>query len=237
MKYIHKDIYTILLILIVFSLKIYSEKTTIQILMKQSEVPKNIDTKNFEENYNAVINSFLLEEYKNNTTINDIEVSFTFYKDNSEGTNNNGGSTYLNFIKDNIQAWTESKYDMAILDDRYLFNEESLIESIDIKEYFYTGMPTVNHFLNLSLYIDNKDIEHHSSDSLYHSHFKDDLYALPYEKDFDLLYFNSENGKSINITSPRRTPKITMIDFIMMINLKTYSIHLEILSFPILLKI
>ncbi|KAG4086778.1 hypothetical protein H8356DRAFT_961963, partial [Neocallimastix lanati (nom. inval.)] len=221
MKYLFNDIYTIVFwtIIVLFS-KIYSEKITINILMKQPDMPESINAEKWEENYNTLINNFLSEEYKNNNTGGDsIEVLFSFYK--YRPVNEVKSSEYLNFIQDGIEAWMNSKYDMAIIDDRILFSDDALIESLYVIDNLYTRIPTKDYILNLSDYIEQKDIEHHVSNIRKHTYFKEDLYALPYERDFDLLYFNMENEISKTIIESMKF--ITWDDLLVLMKEKSWN--------------
>lgn len=75
-----KKLYIIYLIIITNIIsKIYSEKTIIQILLKQPDMPFMKNAEVWEENYQNLINQFLSERYQNKLMKHEVEVNFNFY--------------------------------------------------------------------------------------------------------------------------------------------------------------
>eukprot|EP00833_Pecoramyces_ruminatium_P003585 jgi/Orpsp1_1/1177617/evm.model.c7180000062159.1 len=174
--------------------------------MRQPNLPNTLDIEKWKDDYKSIINNSLENE-------NEVEILFTFY--NSESSDKNL-SEYINFFKDNINDWINSKYDMAILDDRMLFSDEALIESDIVKQFMNSRKATFNGLLNLSSYVEKNEIDHHDSEFLNHSYFNEELYALPYERDFDLIYFDNSNEQFKNITNLMDT--LTWDDLLLLIN-------------------
>lgn len=61
--YLYDKVYIIILLLIIFTFKIYSEKTTIHFILKQSDMPIVVDEASWERNYQDSINEFLKKKY------------------------------------------------------------------------------------------------------------------------------------------------------------------------------
>ncbi|OUM65769.1 hypothetical protein PIROE2DRAFT_7185 [Piromyces sp. E2] len=119
---------------------------------------------------------------------NEVEVVFNFYP--YFPVNELYSSEYLYLFTNCIEYWTNSTFDLAVVDDRMLFAEYGLMETYAIGTYLQTKHPTEEYLLDMTDYVNNNDLKHHDSEILKHTYHEKHIYALPWEKDFDLLYFN-----------------------------------------------
>eukprot|EP00833_Pecoramyces_ruminatium_P008097 jgi/Orpsp1_1/1182129/evm.model.c7180000080020.1 len=159
---------------------------TIKILVKQPDMPSTVQAKQWEMNYENLINNFLKEKNVNDSLLKDIQVSFNFFE--YYPVNENNTSEYLNYFKSTIDDWINSKYDMMILDDRILFSDKALIETDSVEYYFKSRTPTKDHLLDLTDYIDMNSLQFNDQKILQDAQLDGKLYGLPYEMDYDLLY-------------------------------------------------
>ncbi|ORX51508.1 hypothetical protein BCR36DRAFT_351373 [Piromyces finnis] len=67
-------------------------------------------------------------------------------------------------------------------------------------EYYFVRQYSKTLFLDLTDYIDEESLNCHDPKILNRGKLNGKLYALPYESDFDNLYYDNENQKSKNIT-------------------------------------
>ncbi|ORX51509.1 hypothetical protein BCR36DRAFT_411966 [Piromyces finnis] len=187
----------ILIIFQCFVVGVYSEKTIIRVGMKIPDNPMIEDFNKWAINYESLINEYLSINAKNKSIFNDVTISFDFY--------NGLISSNLDYAYEEITNGTvvtnlkERVYDLMVIDDQILFNEESLME------YYYYNCNferkySKKLFLDLTDYIDEESLNYHDLKILNRGRLDGRLYALPYESDFDNLYYDNENQKSKNIT-------------------------------------
>eukprot|EP00833_Pecoramyces_ruminatium_P006366 jgi/Orpsp1_1/1180398/evm.model.c7180000073244.1 len=183
---------------IYFSIKVEA-KDVIKILMKK---PNSFEAQNL-ETYNYLINEYFTN--KNSTDNVNIEIEFSYCDEtnvikkvmnilNKEYYND---SEYVNYLTCIIKHLKNPIYDMMILDERYLFSDISLIENFIIEDNFNFRKLHQN-FVDFSLYINNNDLSHHDKMILKDGNFMEKIYGLPYEFDFDLLYYKGESNKFNN---------------------------------------
>ncbi|OUM56916.1 hypothetical protein PIROE2DRAFT_65300, partial [Piromyces sp. E2] len=92
----------------------------------------------------------------------------------------------------------DGSFDLMIIDERSLFVDISFMETYYM-ELGFGRNPSKQHILNLSKYIDPELLKFHDPKILKDGYINDDLYALPYETDFDLLYYRPKDTISQNL--------------------------------------
>ncbi|ORX50034.1 hypothetical protein BCR36DRAFT_370538 [Piromyces finnis] len=81
---------------------------------------------------------------------------------------------------------------MVVLDDKILFSE---LEFMETEYYYYLGYrhPSLELLLDLTDYVKMNSINFNDPSILEDAIYKDRLYGLPYELDFDVMYYDSNN--------------------------------------------
>eukprot|EP00833_Pecoramyces_ruminatium_P006139 jgi/Orpsp1_1/1180171/evm.model.c7180000072382.1 len=159
----------------------------IQILVRQPDMPFIMQAEQWEIEYENLINNFLKVKNTNDPRMKDIQISFNFYE--YYPINEDHTSEYLNYFKFTIDDWINSNYDMMILDDRILFNDKALIETDSVEYYLKSRTPTKDHLLDLTSYIDKSSLSFNDQKMLKDAYLDGKLYGLPYEMDYDLIYY------------------------------------------------
>lgn len=203
----YKFIYiTFILIIVYFTTKIKAndDKKIIKILIKEPDMPETIKIEEWENNYTSLINNYFVEKNKNNSDLSNVEIVFEFfeYEYHYNGTYDKyRESSYYQYEKkliDNIND-DESEYDMIVLDDRLLLNDNTMLTSDRFLVYYDIDRPTYELFLDMSEYIKEDKLTFHDSKILKDGSRDGKIYGLPYEVDFDLLYYNTQNQKASNL--------------------------------------
>lgn len=183
----------IIFISAIFPIIVSGEKTIINILMKQPNMPDTLYNKDWEFNYENMINKYLKENNANDVELQNVEIRFIFneyYIDDFE---------YYYYTKSIMENWKKGDFDLMIFDDRFLLCEIAFMESdwplYELDERF----PTLNLLENLFDYIEEEDLSYHDSKILKDAMYEDKLYGLPYEIDFNVLYYKNENEKAKEI--------------------------------------
>ncbi|ORY30270.1 hypothetical protein LY90DRAFT_512688 [Neocallimastix californiae] len=189
--------YIVLIISFLFISFSQSEKTVINILAKQPDMPETANAEEWEINYENLINSFLAEQSVGNPALKDVEISFSFYE--YLPMKENGGSMYFGYLYEISPDLDDGIYDMMILDDRILFSEMSFMESDLVETYFYHRLPSIEIFHPLSEYVKKEELSFNNERTLRDGIYEGTIYGLPYEFDFDVLYYDDQNVDSINM--------------------------------------
>eukprot|EP00833_Pecoramyces_ruminatium_P003143 jgi/Orpsp1_1/1177175/evm.model.c7180000060462.1 len=102
-------------------------------------------------------------------------------------------------LRELTPLWKNSTYDMAIFDDRLLLSDIELMRTYACGTYLHSFLPTDDYIFDMTDYVKNDELKHHDNEILSHTYDEKHIYALPYEKDFDLIYYNEldENFKNI----------------------------------------
>eukprot|EP00833_Pecoramyces_ruminatium_P014672 jgi/Orpsp1_1/1188704/evm.model.d7180000066596.1 len=210
----------ILYILIFFSIYIEINGKTIKILL---EKPSIIEAQYSKEDF-SLINEKFSSLNINDTLLHDINIEFSYY---NKGFNNNTNNYSENYIKYVVEQFKDPKatYDIMILDDRFLFSDVSKIESgLILSEFNFRKLH--QYFVNILDYINIEDYHEYWNDFdpkiLKDGFLNEKLYGLPYELDFDVIYYNEKEEISEIINS---LENITWDDLLLLINSPTnYSI-------------
>jgi len=217
MKSLIKILYTILFTIIII-LTTNSLAETIQNHNQNNNIinilidrPDNEDSQ-YLEKYNRAINDFFSKKNSTHPEEKNFELKFSYcdIEKNFERPSfvvtrffweklRISDESYLKYINCIIKELRNSNYDMMILDERFFFSEISFIENVIIKGAF-TFHDLYKFFLNLNtqaVHTNNKDFSHHDKKFLNGGELSNkQFYGIPYELDFDLLYFNDQNKDS-----------------------------------------
>ncbi|ORX50031.1 hypothetical protein BCR36DRAFT_583635 [Piromyces finnis] len=201
MRILYSFIYlTLFSIIISFS---YAEKTVITILTKQPDMPETAVAEEWEIKYEELINSYLAEQSAVNPALANVEIAFSFYEylPVKEG----GGSVYFKYLYEVEPDLSEGNYDMMILDDRILFSEMAFMESDIVEFYLEHRRPSIEIFHPLSEYIKKEELSFNEARALNDGIYEGTIYGLPFELDFDVLYYNDQNKDSVGIVDKMKT--------------------------------
>jgi len=196
-------IYIIILILSLFTINVFGEKesspTIIKILTKLPDVIQVIDLEDWKNNYQWKMNEYFKKINESDADLKDVTLEFAYYDYGVVGNSSLG--LQFNYLNDVISSISNGEYDMVIMDERSLFSELSFMESDWIEYYLLTRRPSIDNFVNFS----EKKIEtqfpldFNDPKILKDARYQGDLYGLPYELDFDLLFYERENLKAKNL--------------------------------------
>jgi len=200
-----KIFYSIVLIILFNQHYIYAheeiEEIEVKILVNLPDRPLSIDLEEWKSSYENLINSYLAEINKKNIILYDTKISFYFTELNPI---NSTSYTYYNYdyyynIFDTITYLHEGMFDMVILDDRSMLSEISPFEDQYFEVYYYYRKPTIGLYMNIYDYVDKNNLDFHDPRFLEDASYEGGLYGLPFEMDFNLLYYNNDNEKSNKI--------------------------------------
>jgi hypothetical protein len=168
-------------IFILLSNKVYAENVTINILMGKPDALNEAKWNNYitylDQN-DILVNS--------KTGANNVKIHFSY--DTKEPIPNNSKEKYVEVMKNMLKSIGSDSYDMFIFDEKFLYSDAPNIQSEFIRSTIESNLPQGN-FVDLTSDISKEDLSHHSEDLLNKSYLNGHLYALPFELDFDLLYY------------------------------------------------
>jgi len=191
--------------LVLYFERVNSKINNIKVLLKE---PDKVEENYFDINKLSTITN---EFFKNNTSVRDVNIEYSYCRHRIINSKLKSNSRYINYLNDTsyvnysnciIKELQSNTYDMMILDDRFLFSDQSLIENFNIEKLF-NARKIHQYYEDLIDYIKQEDLIHHDSDILYDGYFDNRLYGIPYEFDYDLLYYkmDGKKKKSINETT------------------------------------
>ncbi|KAG4098806.1 hypothetical protein H8356DRAFT_1291140 [Neocallimastix lanati (nom. inval.)] len=186
----------IYIFLILVNFTKYIKNEVINILMQKPDM----DWLQFTNEDFSLINNYFKTLSANDKELQNIEIKFTYFNfaPNEKLRYRQQSLLYLITINEMLKT-SNSTYDMMIMDDRLLFSDTSFTESYVLEKDW--NLRKVHHnYLKISDYINLNDtsLAHHNPNILNEGILRNDLYGLPYELDFDVLYyFNS----TINLNS------------------------------------
>jgi len=188
----------IIYILILYLNKI-SAKDIINILISQPDIGEN----QFLENYNILINQYL-----SNNGLLDFQINFSYCNPDS-----NDGISLKNLYKSKnspfvvdedyarqfnctLRELKSSNFDLMVVDDRFFYSDNSYVDNTILQSQFSYKKIT-DYFYGIK--VSHEDSNHHDKYIFEDGQLMVDnekiLYGLPYELDFDVLYYH------INATS------------------------------------
>jgi len=193
-------------------------ETILKILMKQPDEIYNPEE--WSKIHEEKINEYLAENNKNNSELKNIRISITYlehspynstnYQSSIIPTKSNSTITYSEDDEDDslyfldfsdmvnkLESEEKQKYDFVVLDNYMLFSEIALIES-ELMSRFKNRKPTISYLLNLSENIEKleKEITFNDPRFLEDAKYNGQYYGLPYELDFNVLFYNNTSDNS-----------------------------------------
>jgi len=192
---LNTSLFIILIIEHFLLIKIYAVKEVFNILIKEPELI-NGDIETWKERYQTLIGDYFKELSKDNPRLKNVELEFEFYE--YDYTNDYGEDyedyEYYKYTDYQGNGLWDSVYDMFIMDDRFLFNDVAIMET----DLCWFRLTYNCHIINYSNYIEEKDIDYHNPRVLEDGSVDNKLFGLPYEIDFDILYYHDQDkSKSI----------------------------------------
>ncbi|ORX40396.1 hypothetical protein BCR36DRAFT_400882 [Piromyces finnis] len=182
-------------------MKCYANEINLQLLIEEPNTGEFFNC----TNYSTLQNNFFLKFYNSYSELNRIHLNFTCFSRN----NSFSKETYSEFI---IKEIKKSNYDILIVDEKFLFNDVSFIES-GFANHQYDIRNIRDNYMNLANIYNTTRFSYHTANALENGFLTDkDLFGLPYEQDFNLIYYNKINlvDKSIN--------SLTWDDVLLMVN-------------------
>eukprot|EP00833_Pecoramyces_ruminatium_P013794 jgi/Orpsp1_1/1187826/evm.model.d7180000060420.1 len=177
---------------------------TVNIFIKTPDFIENNNIKEWKDDYQILINEQFKEinKKKGNTLLQDVEIEFKFSDDYIEAIEIDRDD-YLTFpyyeyvnrtLNDGI--W-ERQADIIIMDERLLFNDKALMETdlLFFRLIFDEDLVNFSEVFKInkiSDYINNEKINYHHPTVIKDGSYDNNLLGLPYEIDFDLLYYNEQ---------------------------------------------
>ena len=214
MKYLF-NIFLNIFSLVLFSNIIYAQDNAINILINKPVIEDN----GYLEKYN-----YLMKEYfAKDDFLSKYNINFSFCQptpeDGQEIIKNYEKGIFIStyFLIDNdyprnfnctLRELKNSKYDLMIVDNGFLFSDDSFVKSIFLNNQYSIRRMT-DYYVDYNEYkVNSEALKHHDTDILNSGKFRDGkLYGLPYEIDFNLVYNNNNYNASRNSTLEKRKDK------------------------------
>ncbi|ORX54250.1 hypothetical protein BCR36DRAFT_322626, partial [Piromyces finnis] len=193
MKYFSKIVLqSALLVLSARALPVTPQKN--KVIKILTDKPDSIIATKWNDYCSSIKNFFTTTEAEN-LLLHEYDIDFTFnYDELYDKKSTNSYETYLNSI---IKELKENNYDMMILDDKFLFSENAYIQSQYIDSTF--GKNIHNEYLDLTSDINKDSLSFHDSKILSDGYYDNHLYAIPFEKDFDVIFYRNDNASFGNV--------------------------------------
>ena len=202
MYFLFKTIFIYIILNLLLFIEIVNSKNVIKVLIDK---PKIVDDQ-YINKYNQLINQYFVSKNI------DYEIDFSYCV--PEPTDGQGLSfvyqssnlfsvdvDYAQNFNCTLRELKSSNYDMMILDDKFLFSDESYIKNTIMESMFLFNKLT-DFYVNYNEFnVKKEDISHHDAEILKSGKMDNKLYGLPYELDFDLLYYNDDNVKDLLSTN------------------------------------
>ncbi|ORX84286.1 hypothetical protein BCR32DRAFT_291433 [Anaeromyces robustus] len=164
----------------------------------------DINPDEYLNNYNSLINQYFLDNnLKNSFNIPNVEIHFSYciqadnttdiyaknitkyFSDHSSIIN----KEYVKYISCTINELKKSDYDMMILGDNFLYSDDAYI-SYSIYKIVYGYADLYEYYVNYDSLINKAKLNFHKNDILEGGFYRDKgLFALPYEIDYDILFY------------------------------------------------
>jgi len=161
-----------------------------------TQKPDKINLKDW-GNYCSSIKNYLTSITVDNTLIHDYDIDFSYNEPKT------GDKEYEENTKSLIKEMKESKYDMFIVDDNFLYGDVAFIESDFVNSEYDRSIH--ENFVDLTTKVDQNVLSYHDAKILEGAYLDKKLYALPYEKDFDLLYYHNTDAAVNNLDLEKST--------------------------------
>jgi len=145
-------------------------------------------------NYSTSMKNFLTTITAENTSLRDYNFDFLI---------DDGKKNYEESTKSLVKEMKENKYDMFVVDDNFLFGDVAFIESNFVNSEYEREIH--ENYVDLTTIVKQDAISYHDAKILEGGYLDKHLYALPYEKDFDLLYYHTSDTNINNLDLEKST--------------------------------
>jgi len=188
MKYISKAISLSTLLVLSASALPVTNPTDKEIKI-YTRVPDNLETPKWNEYCSSMKNFFTTTVTENSTLLG---YDIGFYYDESELFDKVSTKDYESHVNSLVNKLKSSDYDIFVLDENFLFAENSNIQSEYVEKSF--GSEIHKMYVDLTANISKEELSFHDADILSYGYYDNRLYALPYERDFDVLFYRNNNS-------------------------------------------
>ncbi|OUM59626.1 hypothetical protein PIROE2DRAFT_63642 [Piromyces sp. E2] len=187
MKYFSKIISLSTLLVLSVGAPIEQEKDkTVKIL---TDKPDSITADKWND-YCISMKNFFTTTKNENPIIRDYDIDFSYNKD--EIYDKKSTNEYESYINNIIRELKSNTYDMMILDDKFLFADNAFVSSDYVDTSFSRDIH--NEYLELTNDVNKETLSFHDNKILNDGYYNNHLYALPFEKDFDVIYYRKDNA-------------------------------------------
>ncbi|KAL6628772.1 hypothetical protein U3516DRAFT_657593 [Neocallimastix sp. 'constans'] len=152
----------------------------------------------FEEDYTTIMSEYFRNKNRNNPEIRDYEIKIDIYKYTSANYSylDTEQTGYMVFEGDMVKFMRKKKYDMMVIDDRILYNDLALMQTSLIEDFFWILNPSIELFIDFAEFYDRNEFYFHDKEVFNDALYKNKIYGLPYELDFDLIYYHNNDDLS-----------------------------------------
>jgi len=190
MKSVTKNIYIYVHILLICLLNFVAAQEKIRILV---EKPNTITVSNHTAKYNFIANT-IQEKFKSYELKFDYEIDTEIEKP----------SSYEDYYKNLAKAVKDNTYDMMVISGNTLFSDVSDIESGYVHDKADMRQMHRN-FEDLTDYISKDKLSFHNESIVEGGYHKGRLYGIPFETDFDVIYYRKDSPKLKNFNLQNST--------------------------------
>ncbi|OUM70050.1 hypothetical protein PIROE2DRAFT_2006 [Piromyces sp. E2] len=179
---------------------IYAHNNNIKILIGKSDVKE----KGYLEKYNQKIKEYLTSK----GTLSKYNVEFSYCK--PEPSDGVIVIEYIGYLKYDLEysrnynctlrALKGEEYDMFILDNEFFFSDNSKATNVVLNGY-YRMLRLSEYYYDYNSHVESIELNHHDKKILEEGYINDNLYGLPYEVDFNLLYYHENYSSFKDILS------------------------------------
>jgi len=183
----NKNLTYISFLLVLLSAKVFAQAAqTINVLV---DMPDVINKERYENAYKQMEQDYLNQRQDPNTELKFVMAEEPANKDTVEG--------YEHYVEYILKKLEDSSVDMLILDNTFLYSETATIESRTLNQNF-KNRQFHRKYEDISKYsqYDKSQLSIYDPEINEDCYYDNGLYALPYEIDYDVLYYKN-NGTSI----------------------------------------
>ena len=201
----------IICLLIKFSVEVTTtnveDDKIIRILVER---PHPLETQ-YKDNVLEAINDHFIQQNANNELLKGVRLEFSYCDKGKEKepkviSMNEAESKYYNdkeyayFLNCVIGSIKDSKYDLLLLNDKFIYSDLSFVENVKIEELF--GFRKLhNYYYDISEYTRNLNLSFHDRKIIIDGKYnKDVTYGLPFDFNFDVLYYHDDTSRINNLS-------------------------------------
>jgi len=157
------------------------------------------------------INNHFMQQNVNNKLLKNVRLEFSYCDKERENKSKEipkeeaenkyyNDREYVNYLKCVIGNAQDSKYDLLLLNDKFIFSDLSFVENVKIEELF--GFRKLhNNYYDITKNTQNHDLSFHERKiAIDGKYTKDIIYGLPYDFNFDVLYYHDDASRINNLS-------------------------------------